>query len=118
VAGVSLALRVPLKVDVIRDRASLSREVEGGEVENIYRLQIMNTLEQPMKYELGVGGITGAHLVGDTSVELGETNTKMITVRVRAPGGMPTGSHKIVFDVTSETDKSIFAREKSVFLVR
>src|SRR5687767_4264464 len=40
---VSLALKTPLKVDVIRDRAAMSREVEGGLVENVYRLQVMNT---------------------------------------------------------------------------
>ena len=43
---VSLYLRVPLKVDVLRDRASLSREVEGGKIENVYRLQLMNTQEK------------------------------------------------------------------------
>src|SRR5690606_9807478 len=36
---VSLYLRVPLKVDVLRDRASLMREVEDGLFENVYRRQ-------------------------------------------------------------------------------
>jgi polyferredoxin len=41
----SLVLREPLKVDVIRDRAALSRIVAGGKLENVYRLQIMNATE-------------------------------------------------------------------------
>ncbi len=43
----SLAVRMPFKVDVVRDRATLAREVEDGVIENIYRLQIMNAAESP-----------------------------------------------------------------------
>ena len=44
-ADVSLYLRNPLKVDVIRDRGALAREAAPGMIENVYRLQIMNTDE-------------------------------------------------------------------------
>lgn len=117
-AGISLAMRVPLKVDVIRDRASLSREVEGGEIENIYRLQIMNTLESPMRYEVRVSGVDGIRLVGESFVDLGETSTRLVTVRVRVPNGVQVGSHKISFEVFSASDEAIATREKSIFLVR
>lgn len=43
--GVSLFLRVPMKVDVIRDRGALARMVEQGRIETVYRLQIMNATE-------------------------------------------------------------------------
>ena len=42
---VSLSLRTPFKVDVVRDRAALARMVDDGRVENVYRLQIMNATE-------------------------------------------------------------------------
>ena len=45
--GISLYLREALKVDVIRDRAALARETVPGVIENVYRLQIMNTGETP-----------------------------------------------------------------------
>src|ERR1051326_781176 len=48
----ALWLRVPLKVDVIRDRGAMARDVGGGEVENVYRLQIMNTAEERRSFEL------------------------------------------------------------------
>src|SRR6476661_4533117 len=41
--GLSLAMRTPLKMDVLRDRGAMGREVDGGVIENVYRLQIMNT---------------------------------------------------------------------------
>ena len=53
----ALALRVPLKVDIVRDRASLAREVEGGRIENVYRIQVMNTQERAHRYRIGASGL-------------------------------------------------------------
>jgi polyferredoxin len=39
----TLITRTPLKLGVMRDRGALGREVEDGGLENVYRLQIMNT---------------------------------------------------------------------------
>jgi polyferredoxin len=43
--AVSLSLRIPFKVDIVRDRGSLARTVGGGKTENVYRLQLMNASE-------------------------------------------------------------------------
>jgi len=59
----SLAMRTPLKVDVVRDRATLSRIVEGGMLENVYLLQIMNATEKPQKYHTGAAGLEGLVVV-------------------------------------------------------
>jgi cytochrome c oxidase accessory protein FixG len=40
-----LATRSTLRVDVIKDRSTLSREVEGGLIANVYNLQVMNMTE-------------------------------------------------------------------------
>jgi cytochrome c oxidase accessory protein FixG len=61
----SLANRLPFKVDVVRDRASLARLVEQGEVENVYRLQIMNATESAQSYRIEVDGgdaLRGLHI--------------------------------------------------------
>ena len=55
-AGVSLYLRNPLKVDVMRDRGALAREAEPGVVENVYRLQVMNTDETPRQFTVTADG--------------------------------------------------------------
>src|SRR6185369_6956459 len=39
----SLWLRKPFRVDVVRDRGTLARLVDDGRIENVYRLQVMNT---------------------------------------------------------------------------
>jgi cytochrome c oxidase accessory protein FixG len=117
--AVSLALRVPLKVDVIRDRTSLSREVGGGMIENVYRLQIMNTEETPHRYRIRASGIPTLAVAGEDVVEVPAATTRMIPVRLRieADEGRP-GPHRIEFGVEALDAPNIKSRERSTFMVR
>src|SRR5690606_37347591 len=56
---VSIATRSTLRVDVIRDRGALGREVAGGLIENVYRLQVINTSESPLTLQLDASGVPG-----------------------------------------------------------
>ena len=114
---VSMSLRQPLKVDVIRDRASLARIVGGGKLENTYRLQIMNATETPQKYHVRVHGLEGIELVEGNVVVVPATDTVGLPVRVQIPyGSASSGSHPIIFDVDAESEKGMVS-ERSVFLV-
>ena len=118
-AAAALYLRVPLKVDVIRDRAALAREVEGGQIENVYRLQIMNTTERPRVFEIAVAGPPTLQLATAPRVQLGATESRMLPVRVRVdPGSVPAGAHKIRFSIRAIDEESVAVEEKSVFIVR
>ncbi len=118
-AAAGLWLRVPLKVDVIRDRAAIAREVEGGKIENVYRLQIMNTAESARTFEISVSGPQTLHLAGDSRVELDPTSSREIPVRVRVePWAARPGTHKIEFRVRALGVEGVAVREKSVFIVR
>jgi len=55
----SIAQRIPLGVDVIRDRNSLYRETDEGMIENVYTLKIMNMDLKNHRYSLAVGGVEG-----------------------------------------------------------
>jgi cytochrome c oxidase accessory protein FixG len=115
----SLYARVPLKVDVLRDRAAVAREVEGGKLENVYRLQIMNTQEQPRRYRIAASGLPSLTVAGETEVELPAATTRQFPFRLQVDAGAAaTGSHKIVVEVNAVDDPSISTREKAVFLVR
>jgi cytochrome c oxidase accessory protein FixG len=117
--GVTLYLRVPLKVDVIRDRASLSREVEGRWVENIYQLQIMNTEEVPHRFVIRASGVPTLQLASDEAIDIPGASTRMVPVRLRVESGkLPAGSHKIEFEVVAADNAAVVARERSIFLVR
>lgn len=115
---VSLYLRVPLKVDVIRDRGALAVMLEHGRIENVYRLQIMNATESPQRYELTVKGIEGATLESDKFVDVGATEVRSVAVRVQIPPGATTsGSHPLVFDIRSQGADASHVSEKAAFIV-
>lgn len=116
--GVSLFLRTPLKVDVIRDRGALARMVEQGRIENVYRLQVMNATEAAQTYQLSVSGLPGIVIASEPSVEVRPTEVRSVAVRVQVPPGTAdSGSHPIHFEVQSTSDKGIRVDEKSVFLI-
>lgn len=114
----TLLTRTPLKMDVIRDRGAMGREVENGLVENVYRLQIMNTDEAPHRYRISVTGIESIHLETAAEVELGATESRGVPVTVRiAQGKGNKGSNKIRFDLHAVDNPQFHVTEKAVFFV-
>ncbi len=114
----ALALRPPLKLDVIRDRGAMGREVEDGMIENVYRLQIMNTAEREHLYRIHVDGIATAGIADEDLVELAGASTRAVPVRVRVQAGEAAGgSHPIRFTVSALDDPSLRVSEKAVFIV-
>jgi len=114
-----LYARVPLKVDVIRDRAAIAREVEGGRIENVYRLQIMNTAEAQRQFEIRAEGLATLEIAGASRFELDATASRMVPVRLRVQSGaVPPGTHRIEFVVRTVGVEEVAVREKSVFIVR
>jgi len=114
----ALALRTPLKLDVIRDRGAMGREVDDGMIENVYRLQIMNTAEREHLYRLHVDGIATASIADEDLVELAGASTRAVPVRVRVqPGRAAGGSHPIRFTVSALDDPSLRVSEKAVFII-
>ncbi len=115
--AISLVLRTPFKVDVVRDRGSLARIVAGGKIENVYRLQIMNATESAQKYRVDVSGLDGVQLASENEFTVDATQSRWIAVRVQLPyeGAVP-GSHPIRFDI-SAPEHGQHVLEKSVFLV-
>ncbi len=117
-AGWHLAVRVPLKVDVLRDRGSLFREDDEGRIENVYRLHIMNTDEATHRYSIGVSGIKGIDIVGESIVEVsGATNRNVPVVAVVDTGSAPKGSNTIYFEIRAMKDETIVVREKATFFM-
>ena len=116
-AAASLYLRVPLKVDVIRDRAAIARDVEGGWVENVYRLQIMNTTEQARAFEIRVSGLPQMHVWGESILGMPAASSRMVPIKVRAAPAEP-GSHRIEFHVIAIGVEGVEVTEESVFIVR
>lgn len=114
---VSLISRTPLKVDIVRDRAALSRIVAGGKIENIYRLQIMNATEAPQRYRLEVRGLEGIEVVSEPEIEIDAAQSRWVPVRLQIPyGSVAAGSHSVQFEIATIGGPARIT-EKSVFLV-
>ena len=116
---VGLSLRTPLKLNIIRDRATLVREVEDGRLENIYRLQIMNAEERPHTYRVQVTGAVPMEVVLDKPLTVSGATTLTFPVRVRAPmESLKAGSNPVQFHLTAIEDPALSVNEKSVFFAR
>ncbi len=114
-----LYLRSPLKVDVIRDRGALVRETREGLIENVYRLQVMNTDEHPHRYRISATGLEGLSVVAEQPVQVAAATTLGVAVALRVdPAAVKPGSHTIVFHVEDADDPAIRSDEKSRFFVR
>ena len=114
---VSLALRTPFKVDVVRDRGMLARMVEAGRIENVYRLQIMNATEATQNFSIGVEGLPGLVVVSDKDVTIESTQARWVAVRLQLPPDAASpGSHTIHFVIAGPASLGRVV-EKSVFIV-
>jgi cytochrome c oxidase accessory protein FixG len=123
-AGLTLALiwglanKADLRVNVLRDRAILAREVEGGLIENVYRLQVMNVTEQAHRYTVSVSGLNDIRLEGASSIEVPAVTTKTLPILVRVPlESGQKGAHMIYFDVQAENNSGMAVHEKATFLI-
>ena len=116
--GTALALRTPLKLDVMRDRGSMGREVNDGDIENVYRLQVMNTGERAHRFRIDVAGLPGVRIAEQEEVVLDGATTRAVPVRVQATGsGLASGSHKIKFTLTALDQPDLAVHEDAVFIV-
>ena len=113
-----LGTRIPLKVDVIRDRATLAREADDGRIENIYTLRIMNTEEAPRRYALSVSGLPGAEIIGERIVEVPAATTESVLVSVRVPPESGTkGANHIFFEIQAQNHDKVRVSEKASFML-
>ena len=114
---VSLSLRTPFKVDVVRDRGVMARIVAGGKIENVYRLQLMNATESTQRYKISASGLPGLAVSSENVVTVGSTESRWVAVRVQTPfDSAAPGSHAILFEIEA-LDSQDRLMEKSVFLV-
>ena len=117
-----LALRHPFKVDVVRDRASLARLVGDGEIENVFRLQVMNATEAPQRLRVEVEGLPGIRLEGNQDLTLAPAEARWVVLSARIPpqsaSSAGAGVHPIYFLVApADGGGRAAVREKSTFVV-
>ena len=119
VGGFTLGLvrRVPLGLDVLRDRNALYRVLDDGRVENVYDLKLMNKTERTLRLVVTVSG--AGQLATDPSpavftVAGGEVYS--VPLRVRRPAYDPVGAEDIRLTIHAEGDERLQASSQARFI--
>ena len=105
----SLATRIPLRVDVVRDRVALSKETDEGLIENVYRLQLINKDDAPHRYTIVASGIPGLKVVG-TGREVAAAPLETVDVPVSLvadPADLKGRSIEVTFTVQATDEARI-----------
>ena len=123
---------------------TLQREAAPGIIENVYRVQIMNTDETPRRYTIRAEGLPELEVVGvEQPIALNGAEARPVALRLQAPvesrqgerkhdadrahdderkhreesGELRPGAHKIEFVVQAVEDERVMRHEKSSFIV-
>ena len=81
----TVAWRVPLQVEVVRDRGVMARQLRNGDVENIYRVHIQNYDTQAHAYRIALAGNTALHMPPQAPVHIAPGEERTVAVSVVQP---------------------------------
>jgi cytochrome c oxidase accessory protein FixG len=115
---VSMGSRIPLEVDVIRDRIALYRQADNGDIENVYVVKILNMDHVSHTYRLTVRGmedLTSDQEGRDIRVDGGEVNEFPVRLRVPAKE-IEKRSTEVYFDVVATDNPKLKESEPARFL--
>ena len=117
---ITLANRVPLRVEVIRDRATLSRTTEDGRLENIYTVQILNMENRGHRYKITASGADDIVVIADPArLQADAQQAVQVPVRLRIdPVNLKGPSTPIMIRVQSEENPELAREAKTSFLRR
>jgi cytochrome c oxidase accessory protein FixG len=113
-----LTQRVPLGLEIVRDRNALYRETNAGLVENVYALKILNMDKHEHTYRLTVSGIEGLELVPaphPLQIMAGQILSVPVQVRID-PHDLPQSTNRIEFTVESVGEPGLRLVREARFL--
>jgi len=114
----AIITRIPLEVDIIRDRARLFNETDTGLIENTYSLQIINKDEATHTYKITASGIDNIKMIIKSpiiTVPAGEVMDVPLRLQVDAYD-IKNRSTEVMLSVRSTDNEDIHADEAARFL--
>ncbi len=118
VAGfaIAVAVRVPVNIDVLRDRNTLFRELGDGGVENVFSIRIINKDQRGHDFVVTASGLAGALIDSDLPRHhVGPEEVRTVVVRVRLPAGHEHGGRDFAFTVQAADAPQIVVRSRARF---
>ena len=114
----SLVTRVPVDLDITRDRNILYREAANGDLENVFMVKIMNQDDKPHNFVITIDGMPGAVLdrnQPETHAESGEIVDTLVRVRA-SEDIIKARSTSIKLRITAVDDEKMTDEEDARFI--
>ncbi|HGG60519.1 MAG TPA: cytochrome c oxidase accessory protein CcoG [Gammaproteobacteria bacterium] len=113
----SILTRVPLELDIIRDRNGLYRENSEGLIENVYTLKVVNMDEKPHHYTISATGLKDLTIQGAENVNVDSGKVADVVVKLATdPRNIPAVSNKIEFHIQAEDNPELKQDQTARFL--
>ena len=112
---VTVSVRSPIAIDILQDRKTLYREVEGG-LQNVYQLKLMNKSEAERIFRIEVDAQGPYQLVGENRVLVAAGGVANIALTVQGPVQASQRRDRPSVSVYAEDDPTIRKTESPSFL--
>ncbi len=117
--GWTVTHRVPLELDIIRDRTGLYREYWDDSVENSYSLHILNREAVPRRYQLSVHAAFPIELAarGGTEIEVAPGSQHVLSAQLTSKMDLDQPSNRpVLFVIETIGEPTYRVEEESRFL--
>ncbi len=110
--------RVPLDLEVLRDRASLYQQTRDGRLSNVYTIKAMNMDRLDHRYMIRIEGIEADMIIGSNpiSVRSGEVYQTSLAL-VLEKGRLNRRVNRFLFIIEDIDDPRVTASRESTFLI-
>ncbi|MDE1922470.1 MAG: cytochrome c oxidase accessory protein CcoG [Gammaproteobacteria bacterium] len=114
--AVAVARRVPVNIDVLRDRNTLYRELDDGRVENVFTVRIINKDQKPHVFQVSALGLPDVSVDGDSPTHrVAAEEVRTVVVRVRVPEDLVHGGHDFTMVVRALDAPTVMAQSPARF---
>ncbi|MGO2381662.1 4Fe-4S dicluster domain-containing protein [Halomonas sp. AOP7-E1-9] len=112
-----LNARVPIDVEIARDRQALFESTAEGRVINYYNVTLRSQDSQPHRYAVSAAGLPGLRLQGVDTIEVAAFETRSLRLALTADGDdLSSPSHPIELRFIALDDPSITKSSETRFL--
>ena len=111
--------RVPVALDVLRDRNVLYRELDDGSIENVFTVRIINKDQRAHTFRLSIANLPHAVIDGDYRADrVAAEEVKSVVVRVRIPPGEEHGGQDFTLTAQAADAPDLVARSRARFFAK
>ncbi|MGH1469741.1 MAG: cytochrome c oxidase accessory protein CcoG [Cellvibrionaceae bacterium] len=113
----SIANRVPVGIDVLRDRGVKLYRIRGENVENVYSVKLNNKDREGHKYTLSVDGVDKYKLLGAKNIYLEEGEILTLPIRLSiAKDQLNSSNTPITFTIQAIDQAEMTASQEARFI--